>query len=144
MSFCISAIPYEVAVPSKKSRSCRFRQTRISSSQSDGGCTHTKRDARFGDILAADASAGRPRCLYKQQSLPCLYDLIQLCFRRVAFFSCPFPQPLFLIAYDTPSFIMEHDPEIAALIKKYPSLGKAIETGIEVCRPILSNLNLHR
>ncbi|KAE9378207.1 S-adenosyl-L-methionine-dependent methyltransferase [Stipitochalara longipes BDJ] len=26
---------------------------------------------------------------------------------------------------------MEHDPETAALIKKYPSLGKAIETGIE-------------
>jgi catechol O-methyltransferase len=27
---------------------------------------------------------------------------------------------------------MEHDPETAALIKKYPSLRKPIETGIEV------------
>jgi catechol O-methyltransferase len=30
---------------------------------------------------------------------------------------------------------MEHDPETAALIKKYPSLGRAIETGIEAAIP---------
>jgi hypothetical protein len=39
---------------------------------------------------------------------------------------------------------MEHDPELTALIKKYPSLGKAIETGIEVSVSLPSNLNHHR
>lgn len=37
---------------------------------------------------------------------------------------------------------MEHDPETAALIKKYPSLGKAIETGIEVVLAIPFTLNI--
>jgi hypothetical protein len=39
---------------------------------------------------------------------------------------------------------MEHDPETAALIKKYPSLGKAIETGIEVIFAISITLIHHR
>jgi hypothetical protein len=39
---------------------------------------------------------------------------------------------------------MEHDPETAALIKKYPSLRKAIETGIEVNPLIPTNLDHHR
>jgi hypothetical protein len=38
---------------------------------------------------------------------------------------------------------MEHDPETAALIKKYRSLGKAIETGIEVILAISFTL-IHR
>jgi hypothetical protein len=38
---------------------------------------------------------------------------------------------------------MEHDPETAALIKKYPSLRKPIETGIEVVLVISFSL-IHR
>lgn len=61
-------------------------------------------------------------------------------FEELHFLRTPFTTELPL-RFHIAILTMEHDPETAALIKKYPSLAKAIETGIEVNIPISTHLN---